>query len=241
MNYITSRLNNLYIDETPRYSHYDFNTKYVLSIDIGILHLGLTFSSINENFTLREIIWFDLINITNFACDRKKCLLYHDKTMTDYLEHVFFEHGELFGAASWILIERQPPVGLVAVEQLIFSKYRNKAILVSPNSMHCHFGWNVLNLDYETRKIYSSKVAADQLKNENRAYLLTNFLSLKRNHDVADSICQMLFWLYVKNKEWNVRQNDIRLEKKIEQARQTGAFHSDLYLEKFKYVPKINF
>jgi hypothetical protein len=38
------------------------------------------------------------------------------------------------------LIEKQPPAGLVAVEQLLMMSYRDKAVLVYPNSMHAHFG-----------------------------------------------------------------------------------------------------
>jgi hypothetical protein len=46
---------------------------------------------------------------------------------------------DFFEMADFILIERQPPMGLTAVEQLIFSRWRDKAILVHPRSMHKYF------------------------------------------------------------------------------------------------------
>ncbi len=62
--------------------------KYIVSIDIGIINLGVTFCSIHEDYTLNEVIYFELINITNFAhLDEEaaaSCTLYHEKTFTDY-------------------------------------------------------------------------------------------------------------------------------------------------------------
>jgi hypothetical protein len=41
-------------------------------------------------------------------------------------------------------------MGLKDIEQLLFKAFRSKAILVSPNSMHAHFG--LPSGDYDLRK-----------------------------------------------------------------------------------------
>ena len=211
--------------------------KYILSVDIGVKHLGLSLSAVHHDFTMYEVVWVDMIDITQFVHLTKeakhKCELYHDKTYTDYLEHLFFMYEELFEAVDYILIERQPPQGYVVVEQLIFSKYRNKAILISPNSVHKYLGWTTTKLDYEARKVSSIKVC---LKHILRDYTLDTFNSFDRKHDMADSICMVLFWANRMNVKYKKEEKLKRLEKKMEHAKANGLFHSHLYLERFRYI-----
>jgi hypothetical protein len=58
--------------------------------------------------------------------------LYHDKIICDYMTHLFKKFKSVFDSVDQILIERQPPTGLVAVEELIMREYRNKSKLISP-------------------------------------------------------------------------------------------------------------
>ena len=115
--------------------------------------------------------------------------MYHTKTFCDWLNHVFQEH-KCFEEADYILIERQPPMGFVAIEQLIFSKYRNKAILISPNSMHAYF--KLGNFDYDKRKEYTENICKNNIKNP---ILLKQLELYHRRHDIADSVCLMLYWI----------------------------------------------
>lgn len=216
---------------------------YVVSIDIGVKHLGMTLSSVHKNFNLEEVIWLDMIDITIFDnCDKKNCNLYHEKTLCDYLEHLFHTHDELFNIVDWALIERQPPMGYVAVEQLIFSKFRDKSVLISPNSVHAYFGWIKAGLDYEARKIYSNRVAELVLKKSNRNYLLDKWGNLVdregvyRKHDVSDSICILLYFLNREHKKWIVKDRKLRIQREIEQAKKEGIFHSHIYLENFRFI-----
>ena len=54
------------------------------------------------------------------------CKLYHENAMCDYINHVFQEYSEYFNNADLILIERQPPMGLIVIQELIMNKYREK-------------------------------------------------------------------------------------------------------------------
>jgi hypothetical protein len=192
------------------YSEYNPNEfYYVTSIDVGVKNLGISFTEMKKDFTVNQVIWFDCIDITTFVHldkeTKKKCPLYHEKTYCDYLEHVFYLYHELFDASYRILVERQPPQGYVVVEQLIFSKFRDKVKLISPNSMHAYFSWR--KFDYEKRKYYSEQQALFLLKDKPRDYLVEEFNCHPRKHDISDSICMVLFWSYKMHENWKVEES----------------------------------
>lgn len=238
MDQIEERMSNLSLEN---YSSYRPNKYYyIVSVDIGITHLGISLCSINADFSFREVIWFNLFDITNFGhtseWKQQDCHLHHDKTFCDYLEHIFFINGELFESATYVLIERQPPMGLVAIEQLIFSRFRSKAVLISPNSMHCWMGWNRLKLDYEKRKVYSSKFALSCLQKGERKYLVKEFIQMERNHDIGDSICMVMFFINKKRMEWKIHQRNLRIKRTVEETKARGLFYSHIYLDRFKHI-----
>jgi hypothetical protein len=163
--------------------------KAILSIDIGIIHLGITVSLIDESYNIQEVIWVDLIDITQFKCE-DDCDLWHQKTFSDWLSHVFKNEYHFFNDVDVILVERQPITGITVVEQLIFYEWRNKAILISPRSMHKFF--NIGHLDYDARKVFTENKARQIIKDPVLNQQLNYF---DRIHDIGDSICICLFWL----------------------------------------------
>ena len=68
--------------------------KSILSIDIGIDHLGLSLSHIDSEYNFREVVWIKLINIQNFECE-DSCPLQHEKTITDWISHVIFKYKDV--------------------------------------------------------------------------------------------------------------------------------------------------
>ena len=200
-NVITS-LENMKISNKHSYS--------VLSIDVGVVHLGLSVSLLDDEYNLIEIIWIDLIDITEFTHSKdrghewgeseKDCKLYHTKTFCDWLNHTFQENYDFFEKTDFILVERQPPMGFVVIEQLIFSRWRHKTILISPSSMHKYF--NINSFDYENRKSYTDKIALKSMNEyiEDKE-LLKQLTYYDRTHDISDSICIMLYWINLKQKE----------------------------------------
>lgn len=187
-------------------------TYKVLSIDVGVIHLGISFSILNEDFTLKEIVWVDNIDITKYKhnkCSIDKCNLYHTKTFYDWIEHTIQENKEYFEDSDMIIIEKQPPQGFVVVEQLIFSKYRRKTTIISPQSVHKFL--NFFNLDYEKRKELSIKIGDRYLSQE----LIERSKQFDRRHDISDSICMLLYFINKKQEEYKKKKRYSRLTRDL--------------------------
>jgi len=172
----------------------------LLSIDIGLENLALTVYDTNlKKFTYCNII--DIRAMT-LECPYNNCPLYHEKTFSDYVDHLIHYNKDLFENANVILIEQQPPGFGQIIEQLIFSKYRNKCPypLMSPTGMHCYFYIN--HLEYESRKERTVQIAEPYLKN------FDNFINNERKHDLADSVCYVLHYLCKEKVKEMEREND---------------------------------
>lgn len=209
------------------------NKEYkVLSIDVGVIHLGISVSILNKDYTLKEIVWVDNIDITDYKhtkCLISECKLYHTKTFSDWIEHVIQENKEYFEDSDMIIIEKQPPAGFVVVEQLIFSKYRNKTTIVSPNSVHKYF--NFFDLDYDKRKEYSIKIG-DRFLSEK---LIEKSKTFDRRHDISDSICIMLYFINKKQNEYKKIQRKKEIERITTDSKGLNVFEK---LEMFRYIKK---
>lgn len=183
--------------------------RYIVSVDIGIHHLALVLVETHPDYTLHDLVWFELIDITQFVhldvTSRRACALPHTRTASDWLAHVFFLYQELFQLADHILIERQPPGGQIAIEQLFFFHFRSKAILIHPNAVHAFFGWRVDTEDaqdrYQYRKEKSLHVLQYRLSQTPRTWLLPELERFVRHHDIADAYCQVVYFAYQKHLE----------------------------------------
>jgi hypothetical protein len=182
----------------------------ILSIDIGIVNLGYVYCEINLNEILPHqskyknllfnksynkertqknirIIDCNRVNITYMRHTKVNycsCKLHHDNCIPDYLDH-FIQETPHFNDADIILLERQPPVGITNVQDLLFKQFREKTLLISPNAVHKYF---TLNGDYTIRKTESEKIA--------NVYL-TNFAKFTRNdrkHDMSDALLMVLYY-----------------------------------------------
>ena len=205
--------------------------KTVLSIDIGITHLGLSLCSITEDFDINEVMYIDMIDITQYHCD-EDCEWEHSRNIADWLSHLFSREYDLFNNADHILIERQPPSGLKSIEQIIFLVLRDKAELISPNSVHKMFG--LPRGDYEGRKRVSEYIAKKFLKGEQ----LAKFEGFYRRHDISDSILFTHFWC---KKQKIIKKEEERKQrlKEIKIKLENGQYVSiDEKLEQYRYVPK---
>jgi hypothetical protein len=216
---------NIIFEDITEYKEYK-----ILSIDVGVIHFGISFSILNEDFTLKEIVYVDNIDITKYKhkkCPLDKCKLYHTKTFYDWIEHTIQENIEYFEGSDMIIIEKQPPQGFVVVEQLIFSKYRKKTTLISPQSVHKFL--NFFDLDYDKRKELSIKIGDKYLSKE----LIERTKTFDRRHDISDSICMLLYFInkkqieYKKNKSYNMLYRDMKGMNAIEK------------LESFRYYKSI--
>ena len=81
-------------------------------------------------------------------------------------------------------------MGLKDIEALLMSAFRNKTILISPNSMHKHF--HISHYDYEQRKEKTVGVATEYIGH------IYDFQTVERKHDIADAVCLVLFYIKTK-------------------------------------------
>lgn len=208
--------------------------RYILSIDIGIHHLALVLLELQRaTYDIHDVVWWELVDITQFqhldSTHAKQCTLTHTKTVADWLAHVFVLNHELFAICDHILIERQPPGGQLAVEQLFFFHFREKAVLIHPRSVHHFFGWVCSSMDvaeerYAHRKIQSTKVLRRRLTQSARSWLLHDFERLARQHDLADAYCQAVFYAHCENQR-------IRRTQESQDLKELESFRFKLYTD----------
>ena len=205
----------------------------ILAIDVGLLHLASIFVRLANDYLERkdvileeEISLCDLVDITELVseCKDPNCELYHDKIICDYMMHLFKKFRTTFEAADLILVERQPPTGLVAVQELIMREYRSKSLLISPTAMLNFFG--ILHFEYLERKDHTEQIAMKYLGS------LKVFVFNERRHDMADAFCILYYYLSIKRKEHQEKL------KKLEFETLNKQFIGNL--EQFKYIPDID-
>jgi hypothetical protein len=173
----------------------------ILSIDIGIINLGFIFAEINEfeksfkkeyyTTPLTEyikILKCNRVNITTVGHTNVKwcdCKLLHDNCIPDYLDHFIQEYQEMFDSADVIIIERQPPIGITNVQDLLFVKFRHKVKLISPNSVHKYFNQSK---DYSIRKTESENISNIYLSE------FYNYSDNERKHDMSDAMLMIIYY-----------------------------------------------
>lgn len=207
----------------------------VLAIDIGIRNLALTLCTMDSEYNFIDIVGVDLVDITTFPHkeDEENCKLKHTKTFADWLEHIFEYYDIVFENADHILLEKQPPTGIVGIEQLLFYKYRHKAILISPNSMHKYL--HIGHLDYEQRKIETMKIFVKHVRLIN---VIEDYNSFERKHDIADAFCLAKFWLDKKHQEFIAEKERERI-RNIEINYRGSDMTLEEWFEQFRYRSKI--
>lgn len=151
----------------------------LLGIDIGYYNIGLVLAQCNNAEV--EVLYVQKVDLTDFKSR-------DTPELSDMIRTFVTDYSNIFEQADQILIERQPPGGISSVEVLLHYIFRDKAILISPVSMHKHFG--IGHLDYDQRKERTEVIASKYIKDFNY------YDTLKRKHDIADALCMILFQNY---------------------------------------------
>jgi hypothetical protein len=217
------------IDNTP----YSINYKYkIMSIDIGITNLGVSITMWDESWNKFNVIWLELIDLgltPHTKVLRKNCKLNHSRHIVDKMEHFFQEYSDYLNSVDYIIVELQPILGLKSVESLIYSKYRNKTILVHPVKMHIYF--TIKHLDYEQRKEMTVKIAKNIIKDP---HVMNKFNNYTRQHDIADSICIMKYWTSKKRETYISKY---KKSKALENFNNQHHIQLDDFFNIYKYKP----
>jgi hypothetical protein len=149
----------------------------VLSIDIGFHNLGLVLASWPRKNEPLEVEIAKKISLEDYKYIAPSNEIAH-------LVPLFVDaHKILFQSADVILIERQPPGGFTNIQTLLHYMFIEKVILVSPVSMHTHFGMSHLN--YEQRKERVESIASRYVTIEE-----------ERKHDIADALCMIVYYKF---------------------------------------------
>ena len=174
-------------------------TSRVLCIDIGVHNMGVAELE-REGSSPPRFLSGRKIDITdNGGCRGEDCDLGHTGAMADWVAHLV-RYDKDFRAASdqadLILIERQPPCGFRDCEQLLFSIFRTKAVLVHPRSLHAHF--KIGSLSYEERKVAACRISNWRFRDSKvwQAMLASH----ARQHDVADAALMGL-WAFERRRD----------------------------------------
>lgn len=149
----------------------------ILAIDIGYHNIGICYAECKPDVKV-EIIKKVSLEDYKFATDSNE--------LVDLVPAFCEDHAFLFDAADVVLIERQPPHGLKAIEVLMHFMHKSKVVLVSPNSLHTHFGMGHLN--YEQRKERVEKIASHYIKHLECPW--------ERKHDIADAVCMVVYYQF---------------------------------------------
>lgn len=209
----------------------------LLGIDPGILNLAIVGAEINNNngkqqqqrkelILPSEINFCEKIDITDLVrnCPIVDCKLYHSKTICDYMTHLFEIYKDIFANADQIIVERQPPTGLIAVQDIILKEFRDKTILISPTSMLKFF--DILKLERDTRKELNVKRSYPFLSH------FKEFCFNERKHDMADAFCLIYYSLHLERERINAENQEIERTEYLNRYRNP--------FEPYRYIEPIN-
>lgn len=147
----------------------------ILAIDIGYTNMGLVLAEC-ENGPGIKVEYLKKVDLAIYKNIRTNDFI-------DIIQLFVEEHINIFTVADKILIERQPPGGFTNIEILLHYMFKDKVSLISPVSMHTHFGMR--HLDYEGRKDRTVLIANKYLDCE---------IPYDRKHDIADALCMIIFF-----------------------------------------------
>jgi len=148
----------------------------VLAIDIGFHNMGLVLAECG-NGPVIEIEYMKKVSLEDYK-------YIYSNDFVDLVPLFVDDHREVFDKAERILIERQPPQGFTNIEILLHYMFKDKVLLISPLTIHAHFGMGHLN--YEERK---ERVLVKMGK-----YIDLDTIPYERKHDIADAYCMLLYY-----------------------------------------------
>jgi len=146
----------------------------VLSIDIGYHNMGLVLA---ESLPVPNITveYIKKVSLGDYKYIRSN-------NFVDLIPLFVEDHQEIFDSADKILIEAQPPGGFTNIEILLHYMFKEKVSLISPVSMHAHFGMR--HLDYDQRKERTVSISEKYIDGD---------IPYERKHDIADALCMIVY------------------------------------------------
>jgi len=158
--------------------------RVLVGIDIGYLNMGISVCHVEDDLD-ESTLSVEHVAKINLRYLRGKGI--HEEVDTFVKEFILPKLTE----KAVIMVERQPPTGLTAIEYLILHILKDYTIVrVAPNSLHKQF--QIGHLCYEKRKEFIEKYVEKYFTNTRKTK--TKYDNMTRKHDVADSILFCLFY-----------------------------------------------
>ena len=146
----------------------------VLAIDIGYHNMGLVLAECGKGPKV-TVTFLKKVSLEDYK-------YIYSNDFVDLIPLFVDDHKHIFEEADTILIERQPPGGFTNIEILLHYMFKDKVVLISPVSMHTHFGMKHLN--YEERKERTVSIMENYIHEE---------IPYERKHDIADALCMIVY------------------------------------------------
>lgn len=155
---------------------------YVTAIDIGLHNLGIIKCKVyNKIVTICD---FELVDLYKYRDTPMEIYMMVDCLVTEY--------KDMFNS-KYILLERQPPGGLIAIQEVLAFIFKDKVKMISPRSVHSKLGLNYYC--YDIRKIKTEHMLIGKLKSQNTDELISKIKNIDRKHDIADAYCMIIYFI----------------------------------------------
>lgn len=154
---------------------------HITGVDVGLHNLGVI-KCVYEDNNL-DIIDFKLIDLYKYKN--------YESELHMLIDCFVVEYKDLFNT-DYILIERQPPGGLIVIQELLAYIFKDKVRLISPRSVHSKLGINYYC--YDQRKIKTVQFLYDNLTHNKKTELLLSLNNISRKHDIADAYCLVKYF-----------------------------------------------
>jgi hypothetical protein len=146
----------------------------ILAIDIGYHNMGLVLAESGDGPKI-DVEYVKKVNLSDYK-------YIQSNNLVDLIPLFVEDHQSIFDSADKILIESQPPGGFTNIEILLHYMFKDKVSLISPVSMHVHFGMR--HLDYDQRKERTISISEKYIHN----------IPYERKHDIADALCMIVYY-----------------------------------------------
>jgi len=176
-------------------------TKFILSLDIGAINMAYVFCQLSpiEVDDMDGMTYvptplatdrLSIVNCIHNHVSAAECTLHHSSNWCDRVAHFVAELRHILPhSPDIVLIEKQPPLGFVQIEQLLVSTFRDKMVLVNPITVHTWLGLKHGQSTREWRKEVAIKTGGHYLAQ------FSQYSNDDRKHDMADAMTMILFYI----------------------------------------------
>lgn len=151
-----------------------------IAIDVGVCNFAMCVATITlEETRVTHIYKYNLLN-----CSARR----GGMAEIDGLREILDKHRLDFLRCDIVLVERQPPQGLLSIQSVLYDRFVGKVRLVMPQSMHRYYGLH--GKSYDERKVSVEAIARTWLQGD----CLKAYDKLARKHDVGDAVCFLVMY-----------------------------------------------